>query len=130
MKTFLLEVITPERLVYRGQAEMLIARGTEGDLGVLAGHAPLLTGLRIGVIRIKGPYPEKVAVAGGFLSVRRDGVSVLADTAERSAEIDVMRARAAKERAEARLRAAGAEVNITRAEAALQRALARLEAAE
>ena len=129
MRQYLLEVITPERVVYRGEVEMVIARGTEGDLGVLAGHEPLLTALEIGVVQVRGAQPERLAVNGGFLTVRPEGVSILTDTAERSAEIDVMRARAAKERAEARLRARDDEVDVTRAESALKRALARLGAA-
>lgn len=130
MRSYLLEVITPERLVYRGEVEMLVARGTEGDLGIQAGHESLLTALEIGVVKVRGAEPEKLAVAGGFLAVRPEGVSIVTDTAERSAEIDVLRARAARERAENRLRARQDEGDSALAQAALERALARLSAAD
>lgn len=130
MKTFLLEVITPERVVFRGDVEMLSCRGTEGDIGILAGHQPLLTALQIWVVEIKGEEPAKMAVAGGLLSVRPEVVSILTGRAETSHEIDVMRAKAARERAEARLQAHSHEVDLARAEIALKRAMARLHATQ
>jgi F-type H+-transporting ATPase subunit epsilon len=82
-RTIAVEVVTPERRVYAGQVEMLIARGSEGELGVLPGHAPLITALRDGVLRLRQPGGGElhIATSGGFLEVRADGVVVLADEA-------------------------------------------------
>jgi F-type H+-transporting ATPase subunit epsilon len=122
------ELVSVERRLWSGEATAIFARTTEGELGVLPGHTPLLGELAEGwIVRIeRADEPElRVAVQGGFLSVRPDGVSVLAETAENAEDIDVERARAALQRAEgdegpgavaarnramARLRAAGEPV--------------------
>ena len=130
MNTFRLEVVTPERVVFQGDVEILSCRGTEGDLGILAGHQPLLTALQIWVVEIKGEQTDTMAVAGGLLSVRPEVVSILTSRAELSHEIDVLRAKAARERAEARLKAHSDELDHDRAEIALKRALARLHATQ
>jgi len=126
------EVVTPERVVYSGQAEMVIARGVEGDLGILPNHMPLVTPLKIAPVRIKveGGQETKVAVSGGFMEVRGDKVTILAETAELPGDIDVERAKAAKERAEKRLAERYPDLDVKRAERALQRALARLDVAK
>lgn len=99
------------------------------DLGILPGHLPLVTPLKIAPIRIKiGGQTEVIAVNGGFLEVRKDKVVILAESAERSEEIDVERARAARERAELRLQSKQEQIDHHRAEVALQRALNRLNA--
>jgi F-type H+-transporting ATPase subunit epsilon len=120
------ELVSVERLLWSGDATMVIARTTEGELGVLPGHAPLLGELAPGgIVRIQQEGGEELvfAVHGGFLSVTEAGVSVLAELAERSDEIDVGRAQQALERA----RAAGEDDD--EAAAAASRATSRLRAA-
>jgi len=101
--TLQVELVAVERLIWSGEASMVIARTTEGELGVLPGHAPLLGELAPGgVVTIRTTEGEDLIVAahGGFLSVTQRGVSILAETAEISSEIDVERAREALRRAE------------------------------
>ena len=103
MATLQVELVAVERKIWSGEARMVIARTTEGELGVLPGHAPLLGQLAEGgVVTIRTDSGEDVVVAahGGFLSVTERGVSILAETAEISTEIDVERAREALRRAE------------------------------
>lgn len=119
MATMRVGLVSPEEQLWAGDAEMVVARTLDGELGVLAGHTPLLGVLAEGgVVRIKtGSEEITAAVHGGFLSVSSDGVSVLAETAELAADIDVERARRALSgaaagspealRAEGRLRAVG-----------------------
>ncbi|MEW9702339.1 F0F1 ATP synthase subunit epsilon [Paenibacillus sp. SI8] len=129
MSTFLLEIVTPERKVYADEASMVVARGVEGELGILPNHIPLVTPLKISSITVKkqGSKDEIIAVNGGFMEVRKDKVVILAESAELPEQIDVERANAAKERAEKRLAdAKQANVDFKRAEAALQRALNRI----
>jgi F-type H+-transporting ATPase subunit epsilon len=102
--TLQVELVAVERMIWSGEASMVIARTTEGELGVLPGHAPLLGELAPGgVVTIRSESGEDLVVAahGGFLSVTERGVSILAETAELSQEIDVERAREALRRAEA-----------------------------
>ncbi len=82
MSTYLLEIVTPERLVYTEQVNSISVRGSEGDLGILPGHLPLVTPLKIAPIRIKiGGQTEVIAVNGGFVEVRKDKVVILAESA-------------------------------------------------
>lgn len=124
----LVEIVTPERVVFSGEATMVIARGAEGELGILPNHIPLVTPLKIAPVRIKleGDKELKVAVSGGFMEVRGDKVTILAETAELPDQIDVERAQRAKARAEQRLSERHPDLDIRRAERALQRALTRL----
>jgi len=129
-KTQRLEIVTPEKKVFSEEVQFLVAPGTAGELGILPEHAPLVTTLQIGVLRVQQAEKQfKVAVSGGFMEVRNSKVTVLAGTAERAEEIDVTRAEAARQRAEARL-AGGGDIDVLRAELALKRALARLKAAQ
>jgi len=128
-ETIQLEIVTPERQVVNDAAEEVTIPGKSGYLGVLPGHAPLITELAVGQISYKtSGQIKRLAVAWGFAEVLSQKVTILAETAEKSEEIDVARAEAAKQRAEAELRKAGAEGN-PEAQAALDRAEARLEAA-
>lgn len=129
MSKMTVEVVTPERVVYSGQAEMVIARGVQGDLGILPNHMPMVTPLKTAPVQIKveGDQTMRMAVSGGFMEVRGDKVTILAETAELPGDIDVERAKAAKERAEKRLAEKYPEIDFERAERALQRALARLD---
>jgi len=109
----------------------VVAPGVAGELAVLPRHAPLLTMIKPGVMRIlKGGEEIEMAITGGFLEVRQDRVTILADAAERAEEIDVVRAEEARRRAERILEERVAEEDLARAAAALQRALLRLKVAE
>ncbi len=132
MSTFLLEIVTPERKVYAQDARMIIAKGSKGELGILPNHIPLVTPLRIAPLTVKHEdgKSETIAVNGGFMEVRKDKVVILAESAELPGDIDVERARAAKERAEKRLSQSKDEVDFRRAERALQRAMSRIEVYE
>lgn len=128
MSTFLLEVVTPERIVYSEQAEMVVVKGAEGELGILPNHIPLVTPLKIAPVRVKtGGKEQLIAVHGGFMEVRKDKVVILAESAELPEEIDIDRARAAKERAERRLAEKGENIDFARAQIALQKAVNRLK---
>ncbi|ABZ83469.1 ATP synthase f1, epsilon subunit [Heliomicrobium modesticaldum Ice1] len=132
-KTYLLEVVTPERVVVNEEVEFTSAPGIEGSLGILADHAPMLTALTIGLLEYtKGGQTQKLTITGGFLEVADNTVTVLANAAEQLVEIDISRAEAARRRAQERIEKAqsgNAEVDLMRAELALKRALLRLEAA-
>lgn len=130
MKTIKVSVVTPDGPVYEADVEMVSAKAQSGELGVLPGHIPMVAPLEIGVVRLKkGNATELVAVSGGFLEVRPDRVTILAQAAERAEDIDVARAKAAKERAERRLQAKQEDIDHKRAELALRRALNRLNVA-
>jgi F-type H+-transporting ATPase subunit epsilon len=126
-----LEIVTPERLVLSDMVDEVVLPGNEGYLGVLPGHAPLLTGLAAGEVayRTGGRY-RYLAVSGGFAEVLRNRVSILAETCERSEEIDLDRALRARERAEKALAVEAEESEFRRAEVALRRAVARIQAHE
>jgi F-type H+-transporting ATPase subunit epsilon len=129
--TIRLEIVTPDRVVYNQDVNMVIARATDGDIGILPGHAPLIAGLAIAPLRIKlEEGEEQLAVTGGFIEVQPQKVTVLAKSAETAAEIDVRRAQEAKGRAENRLKPDSEGIDFARAETALQRALVRLQVAE
>ena len=126
------DIVTAERLVYSEEGvDGIIVPGVEGELGVLPRHAPLLTMIQPGVLRIvKGGEEVEMAITGGFIEVRQNRVTVLADAAERAEEIDVVRAEEARRRAQRLLVDRTAEMDLSRAEAALARALIRLKVAE
>ena len=128
--TFQFEIVTPEKLVVRDVAEEMQIPGKNGYLGILPGHAPLITELAVGEITYRnGGYTNRIAVAWGFAEVLPDKVTILAETAERPEEIDVKRAQEAKQRAEERLRSTNPETDFQRAQIALERADTRLEVA-
>jgi F-type H+-transporting ATPase subunit epsilon len=128
----LLEIVTPERQVFSEQVDSVVCPGIEGELGVLPHHAPLVTTLGFGELRIRrGSEEEFFAIAGGFLQVRPDKVVVMAETADMASEIDVEKAQEARREAEQAL-AEGFEepADLARARASLQRALLRIRVAE
>lgn len=128
-KKITLEVVTPERTVLREQVDSLVVPAAQGYMGVLPGHAPIVAQLTIGVLSYKIDGKEyTAAVSGGFMEVAEDKAVLLADTAELAEEIDVERALRSKERAERRLAERTPDVDVVRAEAALRRAMARLKA--
>jgi F-type H+-transporting ATPase subunit epsilon len=129
--TFQLEIVTPEKVVVRDTAEEMQIPGKSGYLGVLPGHAPLITELAVGEISYRrGSDTQRLAVAWGFAEVLPDKVTILAETAEKASEIDVSRAQEAKKRAEQRLAGSNTEVDAARAENALKRAETRIEVAQ
>ena len=131
MSSVRLDIVTAERIVYSEDVDAVIAPGVEGQLGILPHHAPLMTILQAGELRVhRGDMEDTLAISGGFIEVRPDRVIVLADSAERAEEIDTERAEAAKARAEKRLAERGADLDTARSEAALRRAVARLQVAE
>jgi len=128
--TFQLEIVTPEKKVVETAAEEVQIPGKNGYLGILPGHAPLITELSVGEITFReNSNEQRLAVAWGFAEVLPNKVTILAETAERPAEIDVDRARKAKERAEQRLMSGDTSVDVDRALDALHRAEARLDVA-
>ena len=125
-----LEIVTGERLVYSGDVEVLVAPGIEGELGILPHHAPLLTMLQPGEIRIVVEGQEEyMVISGGFLEVLANTVTILADTAERAEEIDEERAQEAVQRAQERLTGQLAAQDLERALASIRRAQARVQVA-
>jgi F-type H+-transporting ATPase subunit epsilon len=128
--TFQLEIVTPEKKVVETTAEEVQIPGKNGYLGILPGHAPLITELSVGEITFRENSTEqKLAVAWGFAEILPNKVTILAETAERPSEINVERARQAKERAEQRLTSGDTVVDVDRALDALHRAQVRLDVA-
>jgi len=129
--TFYFIVVSPEGAVFDADVEFVALPGTEGELGILPRHTPLIASLKSGVIRytIDGKV-KKMAVSGGFAEVEHNHVTVLAETAELAESIDALRAEAAKSRAEKRMQDKASKVDFARAEASLRRAISRLQARE
>ena len=129
-EVFKLEIVTPEKRVVDTAAEEVQIPGKNGYLGVLPGHAPLITELSVGeIIYRENSTDQRLAVAWGFAEVLPDKVTILAETAERPSEIDVERARKSKDRAEHRLMSGDTSVDVERALDALHRAETRLDVA-
>ena len=130
--TLKLEIVTPERLVYTDEVDAVVLPGSEGELGVLPHHAPLVSTLGVGELRIrKGGQEESFAIAGGFLQVRPDKVVVMAELADMASEIDLEKAQAARRDAEKALESGFDEgADLAAARAALQVALLRQRIAE
>ena len=127
-KSFNLRIITPERVFYEGEVEMVEFNTTEGQVGVLPGHIPLTVIVKPGILNIYEAEGEKMAALhAGFAEILPEGVTILAEIIEWPGEIDENRAAAARERAEERLRSRTPETDIARAETALQRAIARIQ---
>ncbi len=130
MATMRLEIITAERQVYADDVEMVVAPGIEGQLGILAHHAPLMTALQPGEILIRKDGEDSyLAVTGGFMEVIGNTVTILADAAEHSEEIDEERAQAAVDRAREQQSQQGAGLQLERVAASLRRAQVRLNVA-
>jgi F-type H+-transporting ATPase subunit epsilon len=128
----LLEIVTPERLAYSDEVDAVVLPGSEGEMGVLPHHAPLVSTLGVGELRIrKGGSEESFAIVGGFVQVRPDRVVVMAETADMASEIDLERAQEARREAERTLESGYHEgVDLSAARAALQQALLRIRVAE
>lgn len=124
-----LKIITHEKIVFDSEIDELVVTTTSGQIGILKDHIPITTSLEIGVTKAKiGDSFKYFATMGGVFQFKENNAVILTDVCEDSCDIDVTRAKAAKERAEARLAEANAEIDTQRAQAALARALARLQA--
>lgn len=131
-KIFKLEIITPKKVVFSGDVTSFSAPGVLGGFQVLKSHAPLLSSLSIGEVKVvdAAGNESRYATSGGFVEVHENKVILLAETAERSDEIDVQRAEAARKRARKRLAKKRAEIDDNRARLALYRAMNRLKVAD
>lgn len=127
-----LEVVTPEKAVVDEDVQIVVAPGSLGEFGVLVGHTPFLTTLKMGTLRYKNASGSErfVFVSGGFAEALPTKVTVLAESAERRSDIDIERARSALERAQKRLAQKQDDIDYVRAKAALERAMHRLKALE
>lgn len=126
-RIFSVEIITPDRIFYQGEATMIEFTTANGDIGVYKNHIPLTTVLAPGIVTITEPEGKReAAVHSGFAEILQDKVTLLAEIAEWPDEIDVNRAQEAKERAEKRLESHKEEVDVKRAEFALRKALVRI----
>jgi F-type H+-transporting ATPase subunit epsilon len=126
-----LDIVTAERVIFTGDVDIVVAPGSQGQLGILPHHSPLMTTLQPGELVFRtGPEESSIAIAGGFLEVRPDRIIVLADAAERADEIDSERAEAAKERARQALSHPVTGMDMAQAEASLQRALTRIKVSQ
>jgi F-type H+-transporting ATPase subunit epsilon len=130
--TLQLEIVTPERLAYSDEVDQVVVPGSEGELGILPHHAPLLAMLGVGELRIKkGGTEESFAIAGGFVQVRPDKVVVMAEMADMASDIDLERAHEARKEAERAIETGFHEAaDLAAARAALQQALLRIRVAE
>ncbi|WP_033541008.1 F0F1 ATP synthase subunit epsilon [Planococcus sp. CAU13] len=131
MKTITVNIVTPDGPVYDSDVSMVIAVTASGEMGVMPGHIPTVAPLGIGAVRLKKDNStELVAVSGGFLEIRPEKVTILAQSAERAVDIDVARARESAKRAEGLLQGKKDEVDFKRAELALKRAMNRIDVYE
>ena len=128
---FKLEVVSPDRVFYTGDVEMVEMNTTEGEIGVYRGHIPTTAIVAPGMLRIheEGEVKEAVLLEG-IVKILGDGITILAEACEWPEEIDIVRANEAKIRAERRLKGLDGEVNVDRAAIALRRSIARIQAAE
>lgn len=125
---FLLRIITPDRIFYEGQVNMVEFNTTEGEVGILPGHIPMTVIVKPGILYITETEGEKeAALHAGFAEILPNQITILAEIIEWPEEIDEKRAEAAKERAEERLRIKSAETDVVRAEIALLRAITRIQ---
>lgn len=130
MKTLSVSVVTPDGPVLEEDYEMISCKAENGELGILPGHIPLVAPLSINAVRLKRDDTEDlIAVNGGFLEVRPDKVTILAQSAEKASDIDVERAERAKERASKLLESNDSDIDVMRAQLALHRAINRIEVA-
>ena len=125
-----LKIITHDRIVFDEDVNEIYTKGVDGEFGILKGHIPVVSALDIGVTKVvQNDICKFFTTMGGIFQFKNDEATILTDTAEDGSDIDITRAKAAKERAEARLAEKNANVDVKRAEAALARALARLKTA-
>lgn len=128
MKTLKVSVVTPDGPILEDEYDMVVCEAEDGELGILPGHIPLVAPLTISAVRLKrNNSTEKLTISGGFLEVRPHEITILAQSAEKPDEINIERAKSAKERAEKRLQSEQDDIDFKRAELALKRAMNRLD---
>jgi len=131
MKTMKVSIVTPNGPAYEGETDFVSTKATSGELGILPGHISTVAPLATAPVKVKTPTgADYVAVSGGFIEIRPEAVTILAQSAELSSKIDIERAVEAKKRAEQRLQDRRPETDVKRAEYALRRAINRLEVAK
>ena len=132
MKTVTVNIVTPDGPVYDSEVSMVIAKTVSGEIGVLAGHIPMVAPLAIGAVKLKKAdgTTELASVSGGFIEVRPEKISILAPSAEVASSIDVARAKESLARAEGRLQKKQDDIDFKRADLALKRALNRINVHE
>lgn len=131
LKTLAVSVVTPDGPVLEDSFDMVICKAENGEIGILPEHIPMVAPLEISAVRLKkGSDTQYLAVNGGFLEVRPDHVTILAQSAEKPSDIDIDRAKEAKKRAEQRLQSKRDDIDFKRAELALKRAINRLNVAQ
>lgn len=124
-----IKVITHEKIVYDDYIDELYVHATDGRLGILKNHIPIICALEVGVAKVvKEKIPQCIAIMGGILQFAHNSATILTDVAELECDIDVARARQAKIRAEARLRARDENIDMARVQVALAKAIARISA--
>jgi len=130
MDKLMLEIVTPERRVVREEVDEVVCPGIEGEFGVLPGHTPFLTALKIGELSYRiGDQRKYIAITWGYAEVDGGHVEILADMAETAEEIDIRRAEEAKAKAESRLKGIPDEVEFDKAEISLEKAVIRMQVA-
>jgi F-type H+-transporting ATPase subunit epsilon len=130
MDKLLLEIVTPDRRVVREEVDEVVCPGIEGEFGVLPGHTPFLTALKIGELSYRiGDQRKFIAITWGYAEVDGDRVEILADMAETAEEIDLRRAEEAKAKAESRLKGMPEEVEFEKAQVSLEKAVIRIQVA-
>jgi len=127
MRTYLLEMVTPDKNFFEGEVEMTIVRTTEGDIGILKDHEPVVAPVSVGAIRVKidGEFRD-AACSGGFLTIDSERVIVITDAAEWADEIDINRAKDSADRAAKRLEESYDELDVLRAKVSMERAMNRI----
>ncbi len=127
MRTYLLEIVTPDKNFFEGEVEMAIVRTTEGDIGILKDHEPVVAPVSVGAIRVKidGEFRD-AACSGGFLTIDSERVIVITDAAEWADEIDINRAKESADRAAKRLEESYDELDVLRAKVSMERAMNRI----
>ena len=127
MEKIFVEIIQPKRILVSGEYDQIIIPGVEGDFGVLANHTPFITKLRPGILElISNDNSEEFATHNGYVNIQNNQVKIVCETIEKREEIDINRAKQAKERAEMRMKSNEENIDFRRAELALKRALVRL----
>ena len=130
MDKLILEIVTPDRRVVREEVDEVVCPGIEGEFGVLPGHTPFLTALKIGELNYRiGDQRKYIAITWGYAEVDHDRVEILADMAETAEEIDLRRAEEAKAKAESKLRGTPEEVEFEQAQVSLEKAVIRIQVA-
>lgn len=132
MSQFKLEIVTPERKFFEGEVEMVVTKSVTGDLAILKNHIPLVTPLDISIttLKIDENTTKRACISSGYMEVSKEGTTIIVDSAEWPDEIDLERAKKARERAEKRIESKDDNTDVSRAELALKRSINRINSKE